>query len=63
MSEQKASNEGLAKQLESCNNAVGDFQKQLESQGVTMQQLEQELTQKSSEVTTKEEENVKVSVI
>ena len=44
---------------ETSNNAVSDLQKQFESQGVTMQQLEQEVGQKSSEITSKEEEIVK----
>ena len=50
LSEQKTENDVLTKQLEVSNDSAADLQKQYESQGVSMQQLEQDVAQKTSEI-------------
>jgi hypothetical protein len=50
LAEQKTISDGLAKQLDTANNSVVDLQKQFESQAGSMQQLEQDVAQKASEI-------------
>ena len=47
LNEQRLTNDGLNKQLESLNQSLVDLQKQIESQTVSIQQLEQEVTHKT----------------
>ena len=47
LNEQRLTNDGLNKQLESLNQSLVDLQKQIESQTVSIQQLEQEVAHKT----------------